>query len=89
MRKIGGNTGCVDDIVEGEVVDQRAGLEEEGQWLSDTAGSSCDDCKEQWVSACMVWEMIAMLILELRLSCMSLCLYIPALTMMATCVSAW
>ena len=33
MRKVGGHTGGVDDIVEGELVDERAGLEEEGQRL--------------------------------------------------------
>lgn len=33
VGKVGGHTGGVDDIVEGEVVDVRAGLEEEGQRL--------------------------------------------------------
>ena len=33
MRKVGGHTGGVDDIVEGELVDERASLEKEGQRL--------------------------------------------------------
>ena len=33
VRKVRGNTGSVDDIVEGELVDERASLEEEGQRL--------------------------------------------------------
>lgn len=33
VRKVGGHTGGVDDIVEGELVDERASLEEEGQRL--------------------------------------------------------
>lgn len=33
MAQIGGDAGGVDDIVEGELVDERAGLEEEGQGL--------------------------------------------------------
>ena len=44
MGEVGGDTGSVDDIVEGEVVDERARLEEEGQWLSDTTGGTCYDC---------------------------------------------
>ena len=35
MGKVGGYTGGVDDIVEGELVDERAGLEEEGQRLGE------------------------------------------------------
>ena len=35
MRKVGSHTGGVDDIVEGELVDERAGLEEEGQRLGE------------------------------------------------------
>ena len=33
VRKVGGHTGGVDDIVEGELVDERASLEKEGQRL--------------------------------------------------------
>jgi len=33
VREVGGHAGSVDDIVEGELVDERAGLEEEGQRL--------------------------------------------------------
>lgn len=33
MREIGSDTGGVDNIVEGELVDERAGLEEEGERL--------------------------------------------------------
>lgn len=40
VGEIGGNAWCVDDIVEGEFVDERAGLEEEGQWLY-SGGFSC------------------------------------------------
>jgi hypothetical protein len=35
VRKVGSHTGGVDDIVEGELVDERAGLEEEGQRLGE------------------------------------------------------
>lgn len=34
MGQIGGNTGGVDNIVEGELIDERAVLEEEGQRLN-------------------------------------------------------
>lgn len=33
MRQVGSNTGSVDDIVEGELVNQRRGLQEERQGL--------------------------------------------------------
>jgi hypothetical protein len=33
VGKVGGHAGSVDDIVEGELVDERASLEEEGQRL--------------------------------------------------------
>jgi hypothetical protein len=39
VGQIGGDTGGVDDIVEAEVVDERAGLEEEGEGLSRTCVS--------------------------------------------------
>ena len=42
MRKVGSHTGGVDDIVEGELVDERAGLEEEGQRLADSATGTED-----------------------------------------------
>jgi hypothetical protein len=47
VGQISGDTEGVDNIVEGEVVDERRGLEEEGQRLSDTTGCSCDDCTEK------------------------------------------
>lgn len=34
VGEIGGNTGGVDNIVEGELIDERAELEEEGQRLN-------------------------------------------------------
>lgn len=33
MREVGGNTRSVDNIVESELIDERASLEEEGQRL--------------------------------------------------------
>lgn len=33
MGKVGGNTWSVDNIVEGELINEWACLEEEGQWL--------------------------------------------------------
>jgi len=33
VGEISGNTWGVDNIVESELIDERAGLEEEGQWL--------------------------------------------------------
>ena len=44
VGQIGGDAGSVDDIVERKVVDQRAGLEEEGQWLANATRRACDDC---------------------------------------------
>ena len=41
MGKVGGHAGSVDDIVEGELVDERASLEEEGQRLRGGV-SECD-----------------------------------------------
>lgn len=35
VGEIGSNTGGVDNIVEGELIDERAGLEEEGQRLNE------------------------------------------------------
>lgn len=40
MGQVSGDTGGVDNVVEGEVGDQRGLLEEERQGLSDTAGST-------------------------------------------------
>ena len=45
VREIGGDTGSVDDIVEREVVDKWAGLEEEGQRLANATSGSGNDCK--------------------------------------------
>jgi hypothetical protein len=47
VRKVGGDTGSVDDIVERKVVDERAGLEEEGQRLANTASGSGNDCEAE------------------------------------------
>jgi len=44
VGQVGGDAGRVDDVVEGEVVDVRAGLEKEGEGLPNPAGSSSDDC---------------------------------------------
>ena len=44
VRKIGCDTGCVDNIIEREVVDQGRRLEEEREGLANTAGCTCDDC---------------------------------------------
>lgn len=44
VRKVGGHTGGVDDIVEGELVDERASLEEEGQRLRGDV-SECALCE--------------------------------------------
>lgn len=43
VRQVGGDTWGVHDIVQREVVDERRGLEEEGQWLTDTTGGTSDD----------------------------------------------
>lgn len=43
VRQIRRDTWGVHDIVEGELVDERAGLEEERQRLTDTARGTCDD----------------------------------------------
>lgn len=40
MREISCNTGGVDNIVEGELVNEGAELEEKGQWLSLIVGVS-------------------------------------------------
>lgn len=37
MRQISCHAGCVDNIVEGELVDERRGFEEEGQRLETTS----------------------------------------------------
>jgi hypothetical protein len=41
VGQVGRNTGSVDDIVEGELVDEGRSLEEEGQRL---------DCSQLWIS---------------------------------------
>lgn len=43
VRDIGSNTRGVDNIVEGELRDERGGLEEEGERLSDTTGCTSND----------------------------------------------
>lgn len=40
MGEISSNAGRVDDIVEGELVDKRAGLQEEGEGLSNASSGS-------------------------------------------------
>lgn len=47
VGQVGGYTEGVDDIVKGQVVDQRRGLEEKRQRLSDSTGCSCDDCRSE------------------------------------------
>lgn len=59
VRQVGGNTWSVDDIVERKVVDERAGLEEEGQRLADTARCTCDDYKLASVSASVDFNITA------------------------------
>lgn len=44
VRKVGSNTGSVDDIVEREVIDQGARLEKEGEGLANSSRGTCDDC---------------------------------------------
>ena len=55
VRDIGSNTGSVDNIVEGELRDEGGGLEEEGEWLSDTTGRTSNDYKTV-SSVNVVWE---------------------------------
>lgn len=43
MGQIGSNTGRVDDIVESELIDERAGLQEEGEGLSNATSGSEND----------------------------------------------
>lgn len=43
MGQVGGDTWCVHNIVEGEVVDERAGLEEERQWLANATTCAGND----------------------------------------------
>lgn len=45
VRQVGGNTGCVDDIVQRELVDKGRDLKEEGQRLANATGCTCDDCE--------------------------------------------
>jgi hypothetical protein len=46
VRQIGRDTGGVDDIVQGELVNQRGELEEKGQRLSNTARGASNDCRQ-------------------------------------------
>ena len=43
VGEIGSDTWSVHNIVKGELIDERASLEEEGQRLSNATGGSCDD----------------------------------------------
>lgn len=43
VGEISGNTWGVDNIVESELIDERAGLEEEGQWLSNSSRCTSDN----------------------------------------------
>ena len=52
VGQIGGDTWSVDDIVKSELLDERAGLEEEREGLANATGSTCDDCIDRCVS---VW----------------------------------
>lgn len=44
MREVGGDTWGVDDVVESELVDERTGLEQKRQWLTNAARGTRDDC---------------------------------------------
>lgn len=44
VAQIGSDTWGVDHIIKGEMVDERTGLEEEREWLADTARGTCNDC---------------------------------------------
>ena len=56
MRQVGGDAWGVDDIVEGQVVDEWAGFEEEGEWLCERksvrgvqwCGGDCLGCILTW-----------------------------------------
>jgi len=43
VGQISGDTWSVDDIVESELVDERASLEEKRQGLTNATGGTCDD----------------------------------------------
>jgi hypothetical protein len=43
VRKISSNTGGVDNIVKGQLVNKRAQLEEEGEWLFAPGQFSCSN----------------------------------------------
>jgi len=43
VGEVGGDTGGVDDIVQAQFSDDRVELEQQGQGLSDSTGSTCDD----------------------------------------------
>jgi hypothetical protein len=43
VREVGGDTGGVDDIVERELADQRAGLHEKRQRLANATRGSCNN----------------------------------------------
>lgn len=58
MRKIGGDTRGVDDIVERELVNEWASLHEKGERLANAAGGTCDDYKNRTVSDSVVIEAI-------------------------------
>jgi hypothetical protein len=65
VGEIGCNTGSVDDIVEGELVNEGARLEQKGQWLrrgqqlslssnlmpylTNTSGRACNNCFDHFV----------------------------------------
>lgn len=49
MREVGGNTGGVDNIVEGELIDERGELQEQGQglWRVDQHRRIADDTSRE------------------------------------------
>lgn len=60
MREVSGNAGCVDDIVEGELVHERRELQEQGQRLEQRGGgqrellSNGSDSSLGWLLTCPI-----------------------------------
>jgi hypothetical protein len=46
VRQIGGDTGGVDDIVQGKLVNERGELEQQGQRLSNATRGASNDCAQ-------------------------------------------
>lgn len=56
MRQVGGNTGGVDNIVEGELIDERGELQEQGQglWRVDQHRRMTDDAVKGELHTCPI-----------------------------------